>query len=371
MNKGLLKRWLECFLPNRLIRVLKSIYSFVKVLTFKWRFKQNIWRIHRKNGKAVVLMATPVHGNLGDHAIVFAERRFFSDIGWRQNLIEVPNDKYLLCKSYIHRNLSEKDMIVIDGGGNLGTLWPGEDDKISEIVRTYSNNPVIVFPQTCFYDGIRENVKDRLERNRRFYEQAGNLCITLRDKASYHYFLNNFADVKVLLVPDIVLYLTKLNIDSHSERKGIMLCLREDCEKRVSDESIRLLQTAIIEKGIDYRITSTVKDYVVTRHTREAELQKIWNEFASVRLVITDRLHAMIFSAITDTPCLAIDNVSKKLSGVNQLIADIPYIKVCDTIEEIMCSLPCFYGSVSCCYEEWSIQKKYRALKDIVRKMYV
>lgn len=371
MNKKIFKRWIKCVLPNRLIMVLKSVRSFVKVIPFKWRFKQNIQRIHRKNSQAVVLMATPVHGNLGDHAIAFAERSFFADENRLQNLIEIPNDKYLLCKSYIRRNLSEKDMIVVDGGGNLGTLWPGEDDKISEIVRTYSNNPVIVFPQTCFYDGSKEDVKYRLERNRKFYEQAGNLCITLRDRASYHYFLNNFGGIKALLVPDIVLYLTKLNMNFHSERKGILLCFREDCEKMVGDESISLLQASIMKEGISYKTTSTVKDYVVTRHTREVELQKIWSEFASARLVITDRLHAMIFSAITDTPCLAIDNVSKKLSGVNQLIADIPYIKVCGTMEEIMCNLFRFYDLDSCCYEELNMQNKYRELKDIVRKMYV
>ena len=50
--------------------------------------------------------------------------------------------------------------------------------------------------------------------------------------------------------------------------------------------------------------------------------------FSEVKLVITDRLHGMLFSAITHTPCIAIDNLSRKVSGVYEWIKALPYVKI-------------------------------------------
>lgn len=50
------------------------------------------------------------------------------------------------------------------------------------------------------------------------------------------------------------------------------------------------------------------------------------------QLVITDRLHAMIFAAITETPCIAMDNKSKKVKGVYEWIRDLPYVQYADDI---------------------------------------
>ena len=49
---------------------------------------------------------------------------------------------------------------------------------------------------------------------------------------------------------------------------------------------------------------------------RQKELNKLLNLFCNSKLVITDRLHGMILCAITNTPCLALDNRNGKVSGV-------------------------------------------------------
>lgn len=363
------KKIVKRLVSRRLIRIVKTVFRFINITLFKIKFKRKIKSIHHKYARAVVLMATPVHGNLGDHAIVFAEYRYFSDAGFKKKLIEIPNDMYLSCKKYIRKHLSKTDIIVIDGGGNLGTLWPWEDDKITEIIRTYSNNDIIVFPQTCFYGDEKSGIKSRLEINRKSYGIAKGLCVTLRDNMSYQFFTSHFKDTKALLIPDIVLYLTNLNVNYSSERNGVLLCFREDCERAVCEESVSHLQSVISTMGIVYRKTSTIRSYAVTQNIRERELQKIWFEFASAKLVITDRLHGMIFSTITNTPCLAIDNVSKKVSGVNRLISDVSYVRVCDTVDDIIRKIPDFYHLDSCRYEDWNIQDKYKDLKEIIRNM--
>ena len=62
---------------------------------------------------------------------------------------------------------------------------------------------------------------------------------------------------------------------------------------------------------------------------REFELNKIWTAFKKSKVVVTDRLHGMIFCAITKTPCVAIDNSNHKISGVyDAWLKDIGYIKM-------------------------------------------
>ena len=67
-------------------------------------------------------------------------------------------------------------------------------------------------------------------------------------------------------------------------------------------------------------------------------------EFASASLVITDRLHGLIFSAITNTPCIAFDNLSGKVHGIYHWIEDIPTIRLINTFKEIKENIYCVYG---------------------------
>ena len=50
----------------------------------------------------------------------------------------------------------------------------------------------------------------------------------------------------------------------------------------------------------------------------------------SMRSLITDRIHGMLFAAVTGTPCIALDNVSKKVSGAYEWIQYLDYIQFKD-----------------------------------------
>ena len=55
-----------------------------------------------------------------------------------------------------------------------------------------------------------------------------------------------------------------------------------------------------------------------------------WEEFKHARLVITDRLHGMIFSAITGTPCVALNNSNGKVGFEYEWLKNLPYIGFVD-----------------------------------------
>ena len=49
---------------------------------------------------------------------------------------------------------------------------------------------------------------------------------------------------------------------------------------------------------------------------------------------VTDRLHGMIFSVVTGTPCIALDNVSGKVRGVHAWIEDLPTLRFAHDLGE-------------------------------------
>ena len=52
----------------------------------------------------------------------------------------------------------------------------------------------------------------------------------------------------------------------------------------------------------------------------------IFDIFARSEIVITDRLHGMIFAAITGTKCIVLNSKSPKIKGCFEWIKDLKYI---------------------------------------------
>ena len=297
----------------KVVYFLKSLRNNLSYVKFKL---YELFNLKNKKDSGIILLATPQHGNLGDQAIVSAERKILYKIYPNKKIYEVPNGYYLKYADAVKKHVNENDIIIIDGGGNLGSLWGNEDDKISKIISDYKNNKIVIFPQTCFYE---ENSERRIQRNRVVYESAKDLTVTLREKWSYDVFNELFPNTKSNLVPDIVL---SLKPQINKRRNGLLICFRNDREKVISDDIKGNIVKYLTENKIEYKETSTLVDKKVGKNNREKELKKKFEEFASAQLVITDRLHAMIFSAITDTPCIAVDNSSKKVGGVYEWIKD-------------------------------------------------
>lgn len=69
--------------------------------------------------------------------------------------------------------------------------------------------------------------------------------------------------------------------------------------------------------------------------TISIELDNIWNNFKSSKVVITDRLHGMIFCAITKTPCVVLPNSNHKISGTYyNWLSELEFIQFVEEFEE-------------------------------------
>lgn len=276
-----------------------------------------------------MILDTPEHGNLGDHAIVYALRLFLEERFPTEEIFEFSNEDWYYMRSCLKSAMRKGDVIIIPGGGFIGTLWEREEDILLDIMDALAGYPIIVFPQTVFFSRDKEGMRE-LSRLRRTVNACKELTIFARDETSYAILKNEVGmrDASCWLVPDIVTYYQPM---LHVEReKKILRVLRRDHERVVS-EAFSESFTECLTGGRfgEYILTdvSTVLDHKVSKAERAYELHQKLSEFSRAALVITDRLHGMLFAAVTGTPCIALDNASKKVSGQYVWIAYLPYIR--------------------------------------------
>ncbi len=273
-----------------------------------------------KNDRRLFLLNTPDYPNLGDHAIVLGERDFLQRINGK--VIEIGSsfcgsEGIERLKGYVRG----KDVIFIQGGGNMGSLWRTCENNIRTIVSTIKNTPIIIFPQSIFY-GNSEEEQEYLKESLRVYNSHPNLLICARDKQS-QMFMEKYYRCKTMLIPDMVLRINRTNICNN--RNGIGLLLREDKERLISDEFRMLLENEIQRRKKKIIRISHHTDYL--KESREKRFERMMGVYSSCEMIFTDRLHGMIFSAITGTPCVFFDNSYGKLSALyKSWLTDIPYI---------------------------------------------
>ena len=234
---------------------------------------------------------------------------------------------------YCARITTSKKLILINGGGFLGQLWPGEEKRFLATIAAFNRNPVIVFPQTVYFDLDTEEGQRCFEASRAVYAAHPNLTMFLRERYSRDFMREHMPEVHVELVPDMVMGL-EMPVGP-VRREGLLICLRRDKEKTLPEaqrERIIGIAGARFDKVVS---TDTVVAGNVALNQRETRVKKKLEEFASARMVITDRLHGMVFAAITQTPCIVLDSLSHKLKGCYEWLSGLDYIRFIDNIDDL------------------------------------
>lgn len=213
----------------------------------------------------------------------------------------------------------------------MGVEWFGEELERRRIIEMFPNNKMIIFPQTIYY-GDSDTGKEELEKSKQIYNSHKDLTLIAREKVSYEIMKNTYDKCKVILTPDIVLSMDGL--ENKYKRENITFCFRKDPEKVLKNSE----QEVIIEecKKISDKLvfTDMMAERQVTKENRVNIIMDKFKDFQKSKLVITDRLHGMVFCAISGTPCIAFGNYNQKVKGTYNWIKDLDYIKYVDNIEE-------------------------------------
>ncbi|MFV8806035.1 polysaccharide pyruvyl transferase family protein [Aerococcus urinaeequi] len=314
-----------------------------------------------------VVIGTPNSGNLGDHAIVEAQKRFLKEHFPEKEYVEISINHYKFDYNNIKRMINKRDVIIICGGGFLGNLWPNAELMVRNVLSTFHDNKVIIMPQTINFDE-RFNKDEELKLSKLSYNSHNNLTLFLREKQSYEFVMSEFsASVNPKLVPDIVTtmeYASKKNT-----RNDVLMVLRSDKEKMDNSETFDIIYDLLDAQGLSVDFTDTVIKDEVNEYNRVEKLRAKFDEFSNYKLIITDRLHGMIFSLITGTPCIAFDNSSKKVSGVYEWLYEFNYIYCMDnekkySKEEINTVIKKLLDNRNSTYESSILSEKFDVLID-------
>lgn len=327
------------------------------------RFAQN----QKTSSRTAIMIATPSHGNLGDQAIVYAQRRFLADALPSFSVFEIQRYQYEFARERIQRMVRPSDIVVVDGGGNVGTLWPEENNKINDIVSRFVDCNVLVFPQTAYFEDSERGRKCERE-TAAAYRSNPNLMYFSRDRKTFETVGRLTPDTPSYYVPDIVPYIDDAPFST--ERSGALLCLRDDKERVLDDETAKTIDSVLVELGLQAARTSTViaEPTRIYEGNRDAVLGAKWAEFSSSELIITDRLHGMFFSAITGTPCVALDNLSHKVSQGFEWIEGIPNVRLAHTPDEIPVLAREALAAGPSRYSRVPLDSVYGQMKEVIRR---
>lgn len=200
--------------------------------------------------------------------------------------------------------------------GWLGNLWENEQKYVNFSLEVFKENTIIIFPQTFWVEKKIDRKDKTVEEFGRLLKVCNHVCVCLRERESLQRFEEYYPTTPCMLIPDMA-FCNDINIESNP-KKEILLCFRDDKEK--VDRNIKYIKTKIDEKNFNIKDVSTVCADTISYPLGEKYLWKKLKEFLEARLVITDRLHGMIFSALVGTPCIAFDNLSGKVFGVHSYL---------------------------------------------------
>lgn len=293
------------------------MYNLQRILPIDIGFKiKNIYKIllqkkcdKQIKSKNIYFLDSPSYGNIGDQAIALAMRKFMNDLLPQYNQVEFLENEFLFYIRWLKKNVKESDIICLNGGGNMGVMYPKYEAIRRIIIKSFPNNKIIIFPQTLDYEKSKYGDKEK-KRASSIYSKHKHLLIMAREGKTYNEMKKIYPINTIVLCPDIVLYLNYM--DMNVKKNDIIgICLRNDNERIINDEDIFLINRPI--KKIATQDNALLN---INNLNREKVVYDKLEEIASCKMIITDRLHGMIFAYITNTPCIALPNSNGKVEGV-------------------------------------------------------
>lgn len=322
---------------------------------------------HDKSNAFIFLV--PDYGNIGDLAIGYAQQKFLEDNLPGYDVFSIPVANTYKYLRHIKKHIKDGDVIFLVGGGSFGDLYPKADFGRVFLTQYFRKNKICFFPQTMVFRDT-EYGRQRLAATRKAFDATDDLTLVAREKQSYAAMNQQFSN-EVLLSPDIVFsLLSDMQAKETAAREGIVFTLRADEEKFVAKEKedalIDFVKTNYTQ--VTFRDT-TVEPAQFDFSKKDFYIRDTLDLYRNSQLVVTDRLHGMIFAYITGTPCIVLPNSNHKIKGTyDDWLADCNYITLLSdvdlaTVEKTIARYlsPDFKSNYASLKMEFTALKKYLA----------
>lgn len=342
--------------------LIEKLYEKKKYYTQKDFWKRTVYwgrRLFKPFSRMVYVIGVPEYSNIGDNAIFLAEKAYLQKCGIASKRIEcITEHEFMKDAAIIRQWIGTHSLLCGLGGGNMGNQYHTEEKVRRMMLQLFPKNPIIIFPQTIHYAGETKAADER--KSIEYYNNKKNVTLIAREEESQRIMGELYPDTTILLVPDIVL---SSSMDDYEvlpkAREGVLFCTRNDKEKSVDNSVWRELKELVISNGYTYRDTDMYSECAITKDNRKKCVKTKMEEFCAAELVLTDRLHGMIFAALTGTPCIVFSNNNHKVEGTYQWLSGLSYIRYVSTVQEaIECfselinTKNCKYKSMECMYTQ-------------------
>lgn len=295
---------------NKITRKYRYLCEQFYIKKCQKRLAQKISETHSL--PRIYFFCTPTHSNLGDQAQLYCWLRLMKEWYPTYEIVCVPS-RYRRFDTIrtIYANLQVNDIIYVHSGYLIFDPHP-ELPFILDVIRGFYDKKIVILPQTVnlvgeWYQHIVAQV----------FNAHPNLTLFCRDEVSLGKARDLFPKVEIKLMPDVVTSLIG-NTDfqfNNFDRKGVMLCVRNDGEKLYSDDQIVELRNKFKNIKVDICDTTIKAPIWKWNKDREGLIRSILSLFSHYQVIITDRYHGTIFSQIVNTPVIVISSTDHKLSS--------------------------------------------------------
>lgn len=254
----------------------------------------------------------PDHKNSGDSAIALGQARF-----WREHGIAVRTTSS--AGSMPERVRDSSIPVLIQGGGNLGGLYPVLSEARYELAeRLPADTLLIQAPQSVVFP----TDADRRTFSRRFAARP-NLRVAVRDQTSYDLLRDEVEDLS--LSPDAVHLLGSISAPEPTQRRIVIARTDDETSGRLAGSESADWPADPLDlrahEWLGWRAAKHPALKPLMARDHEAWMRRAERRFtAAVRLisrgeeVVTDRLHAMLIALQMGRHVIAIDNNNRKLT---------------------------------------------------------
>lgn len=288
-----------------------------EIKNFSYYFKNKKLRISTCRNRIFYLDAAD-YDNCGDLAIAEGIINFTKKYFSSQEFLVIRQSDFLQYFLWLKKEINSGDMIFLSGGGNMGTDYPRFEAIRRKVIRNFPNNKIIIFPSTLDYHNSSYGKKS-FTNAIKTYNKNDKVKIFAREEKTYNLLIKYFDKNYIYLSPDIVFFLKDWvdeNICNVIKNKHVGVCIRNDAESILSDTSKERLFKAIANKNLKMDLIDTMSSPEKYDYQYQKIVKAKIQEFSKYSLIITDRLHAVVFACLVGVPCIAFDNSNGKVFGV-------------------------------------------------------
>ncbi len=278
------------------------------------------------NSQEVVLLDTPRHRNLGDSLIWRGTLDYLHGLGHRV----VHQSDWGRHRDDDLRKLSKDTIILLQGGGNFGDLYPLHDEFRRHVIATFPKRRIVILPQTIFYTSTTA-ARAAISQ----YQQGENLTVLLREQKSMAFSEKTMAGMDVRFCYDLALG-AQIERERTPGGEGVLVLARDDGEQaKVSAAEVhswedwtfqprnQLAYKTAIGVGAAYkRVPARAQEALYCSAQRanskilDLNIAAAVAQFCNKDAVATDRLHAHVLSLLLGIPHAVTDNSYGKISSI-------------------------------------------------------